>query len=313
MMNYSSGILKRSLLSAVCGMLLSSMPAGAAEQLRLSVLFASDKEPYQQAWTGFKESMAASGFSVVATEIIFKESEMASIRQRLTENSPRMIVALGAQALKLAENVKDIPIVYCMVLNPQEYVEGVPAAGVSLDIPQSVRLKQIKKLLPEISTVGLIYSSRFASTEAEIRSVCAEMGLKLEVRKVDDEKEIPDTLKNLWSDVDCLLMVPDSRVFTPMSVEYILLHSLRNRYPVIGLSSFYTKAGALIAIDCDYTDLGRQAGEVAHRIIDGETPASIGVLRPRKTRYSLNLLTAERLDVRFPSSAVNGASEVYSK
>lgn len=304
---------KRSASALACLAVIAVAQAAAAEHVHVNVLFASDKEPYRQAWAGFQESMAAGGISVSATEIIFKESEMPAIRQHLAENSPRLIVALGAQALKLASSIKDIPIVYCMVLNPHEYVSGVNAAGVSLDIPQSVRLKLIRKVLPETNTIGLIYTERFAATEAEVLSACRDLGMQCETHRVNDEKEIPDTLKNAWPGIDCLLMVPDSRVFTPMSVEYLLLHGLRNRYAVIGISSYFTRAGALMSIDCDYTDLGRQSGEVARRILDGADPASIGVLRPRSTRYSLNLLTAERLDTRFSPSAIKNADEVYNR
>jgi len=109
------------------------------------------------------------------------------------------------------------------------------------------------------------------------------------------------------------LMIPDPKIYFPRSVEYLLLESLRKRFPVVGLSRLYTKAGALLSFDCDYKDLGRQAGEIALRILDGENPADIQPQRPGKIKFSLNLLTAERLGIKIPSVIITEASEVFGK
>jgi putative ABC transport system substrate-binding protein len=81
--------------------------------------------------------------------------------------------------------------------------------------------------------------------------------------------------------------------------------------PVIGLSNGYTKAGALMSVDCDYRGVGRQAGEMCARILGGERPSSIKSQRPLKAAgYSLNMMVANQLGVSLSSTAESEAAEV---
>ena len=50
---------------------------------------------------------------------------------------------------------------------------------------------------------------------------------------------------------------------TPQTAEPILLSTLKNKIPLVGLSSSWVKAGALYALDRDYVDIGLQSGELA--------------------------------------------------
>lgn len=108
-------------------------------------------------------------------------------------------------------------------------------------------------------------------------------------------------------------MIADTTLYLPQVTEYLLLESLRAKFPVIGLSSCYTKAGAVLSFDCDYKDLGRQAGEISLRILQGENPSNIPIARPEKIKFSLNLSAAERMNIKIPDSIIKQASEVFGK
>jgi putative ABC transport system substrate-binding protein len=124
---------------------------------------------------------------------------------------------------------------------------------------------------------------------------------------------LPDAFKELWRQIDCFLIIPDSRVYSAKSVEYLLVEAFRKTIPVIGLSSSYTKAGALISFECDYEDLGEQAAEIALKILNGEDPAKIKYLGPKKINFSLNLLAAQRLDIKISSDVIKEAKEVFGE
>jgi putative ABC transport system substrate-binding protein len=111
--------------------------------------------------------------------------------------------------------------------------------------------------------------------------------------------------------MDVLWMVADSTVYTPRSTEFILQYTLGHQIPFVGLSAKYVKAGALFAVSWDYTDLGEQAGELAHQILAGKTPAELAVATPRKLPLVLNMKSARSLGVKIPRKVIEGASEVY--
>jgi putative ABC transport system substrate-binding protein len=82
---------------------------------------------------------------------------------------------------------------------------------------------------------------------------------------------------------------------------------------VVGLSRYYSKDGAIISFDCDYLDMGKQAGELAVKIIDGTKPKDIASVQPRKINFSLNLIVAKKLGVKFSPEIIKAATFIYEE
>lgn len=291
----------------------SSVISAVDRTARSSVIFSSGLKPYRESWEGIKEFLEAEKVTLWAAEHNLKEKKPKEVFSKIRSERPDVVFTLGTRASKLAkEGLEDLPVVFSMVLDPGMIV-GSNITGVSLDIPAGMKLKEVKRILPDVKRIGLIYSPGTISKYREISQVCQELDLQLITGKIDDRKDLPGALKEIAGQIDCFLMIPDPKIYFPRSVEYLLLESLRKRFPVVGLSRLYTKAGALLSFDCDYKDLGRQAGEIALRILDGENPADIQPQRPGKIKFSLNLLTAERLGIKIPSVIITEASEVFGK
>lgn len=302
------------LLFVITCLVFSTAWCYAAERVVVSVVFSSDIEAYKQAGNGFREFLGEKKVSLLVSEYNLKEEEPAVVYSRINREKPDIVLTLGTKASKLAkEKIVDIPVVFCMVFHPEE-ITSSNITGVSMEIPATIKLRGIKRILPaDTKKIGLIYSPGLTAAYEEISQVCGQMGFKLIGKKIDSEKGLPNALKDISRQIDCFLMIPDSKVYSPMSVKYLLLQSLREKFPVVGLSSRYTKAGALFSFDCDYNDLGRQAAEIALRILNSQRPADIEYSTPRKTKLSLNLLAAERLGTRIPSQIVKEASEVFGE
>lgn len=285
----------------------------AAERAVISVIFSSDIAPYHQSWEGFKEFLDEKEVALWGSKYNLKEEKAQIVYSRINEERPDMVFTLGTKASKLTkEKIKDIPVVFCMVLDPRAIID-LNVTGVSIDIPPGVKLKEVKRIIPNVKRIGMIYSAKTTSLYEEVLQACRELGLQLIGKKIDSGKELPDAIEEISWQIDCFLMIPDSKIYFPRSVKHLLLESLRKEFPVVGLSSFYTKAGALISFDCDYNDLGRQSGEIVLRILNGEKPANINPLRPRKIKLSLNLITAERFGIKIPPRIIREASEVFGK
>lgn len=300
-------------LFVVACLVFSTLWCYAAERVVVSVVFPSEVEAYRQAWEGFKEFLDAKKVPLWVSEYTLKEEEPAAVYSRINRAKPDVVVTLGTKASKLAkERIKNIPVVFCMVFHPEELTCS-NVTGVSMEIPAEIKLQGIKRILPHTKVVGLIYSPGFTATYKEISRVCRQMGFKLIGKRIDSERGFPNVLKDIARRIDCFLMIPDSKIYSPGSVKYLLLQSLREKFPVVGLSSLYTKAGALFSFNCDYNDLGRQAAKITLRILNGERPAHIECSIPRKTKLSLNRLAAERLGIDIPPQIMKEASEVFGE
>lgn len=285
----------------------------ADERVVVSAVFSSDFEAYHQAWNGFKEFFGEKNVPLWVSEYTLNQEKPEEVYSRINKGKPDIVITLGTKASKLAkEKIKDAPVVFCMIFNPKEVV-GSNITGVSMEIPAEMQIKGIKEMLPDAKNIGLIYSPGSKADYEAISWVCGQMGFKLITKKVDSEEELSGALKDISSQIDCFLMIPDSKIYSPISVKHLLIQSLREEFPVIGLSSLYTKAGALFSFDCDYEDLGRQAAEITLRILNGEKPGDIAPSIPKKTKRSLNLATAKRLGIKIPSQIIKETSEVFGE
>src|SRR5262249_51808249 len=145
----------------------------------------------------------------------------------------------------------------------------------------------------------------------EATKVARNLGLKLVAREVETPQALPDALDSLAKEADVLWGVTDQMVLSPQTAEPILLFSFRNRIPFTGLSTSWVQAGALYALDRDYSDLGTQCGEIALKVLQGTKASSLPPASPRKVTYALNLKTAQQMKVEIPQSLIDGAQQVF--
>ena len=65
-----------------------------------------------------------------------------------------------------------------------------------------------------------------------------------------------------------------------------------------------------MALSCNYAEIGKQAAEIANRVLDGESPEDIPIAVPRKVLFSINLRTADHIGLRVPDDVIKLADEV---
>ena len=79
----------------------------------------------------------------------------------------------------------------------------------------------------------------------------------------------------------------------------------------MAFSAHYVKAGALLALECDYYDVGRQTGEIADSILKGTDPGTIPITFPRKKNLVINKRTAKTIGVNIPRDVLKKAAKVF--
>lgn len=284
----------------------------AAEKAAVTIILSSDAEPYLKAEQGFKEFCDKQQIKLRTSEYVIKTESAEEICSRINSERPDIIFVLGTKALQSVQKIRNIPVIFSLVLNPQ-IKQGSNITGVYMDVPVLLKLQEIKNILPNVKKIGLIYSSESSGYYEEAVNACKQEGLELLMKKIDVDKEFPVALDDISAGMDCFLMVPDSKLYFQESIKYLLSESLTKKFPVIGLSYFYTNAGALISFDCDYSDIGRQAGVAAVKILKGVKPGNIPSVQPEKIQFSVNVSVAERLDIKISQEILAKAGEVYGK
>ena len=105
-------------------------------------------------------------------------------------------------------------------------------------------------------------------------------------------------------------MIPDETVLTPRSSRFIIFELIKSGVPVVGLSSAYVKAGALMSLDCNYTDIGRQSAELAVRVLAGQKPGQLQYTIPRTYTRSLNLKIMEHVKIHMDQKVIRDSNAV---
>ena len=285
----------------------------AAGPFDVAVLLSSGIRPYRQAFEGFRQELGARHGEARLTEYDLSVEDPARVARRIADRQPALLFTVGPEATRLArEEIRDLPVVFAMVLHPEAFT-GANIAGVSLEIPFRLKLEKIGRILPEVRKIGIIYSPATVYDWLEDAGGPREDGFRVVVREIESGRDFPETFKDLSWQVDLFVMVPDTAIYFPRSIEYLLAESLKSGVPVVGLSSSYTRAGALLSLEADYFDIGVHAALLAARIIEGEEPENIGIQFPDEVFYSINLLVAEKLKVKLAPGSIEGASEVFGR
>ena len=293
----------------VCVILVTELvPAFSNAPLTVVVVLSRDAAPYRQALRGFEEVLKGSQRSYKIHEFSAEAVSIdgASLVTRIRARKPDFILTIGSNATTMVSDaIRDIPIVFSLVLpaSGNEALQGMKESrgnmtGASMEIPLKTQFAKLKQILPLVKRVGVLYNPQVTGPLVDnATQIAASMGLDLVAMRVGSEKDLVTVTDAFADKIDVLWSVADSTVFSPQGLKQILLATLRNRVPFVGLSPSFVKAGALLAFSVDYQDVGRQSGELALRVIAGEDPSSISLTSPRDISLSVNMNTAKQIQV----------------
>jgi len=250
--------------------------------------------PYEQAIKGFEQVYGSE-----IKRLFISESKAKDVQKTIREIRPDMVLAVGRDALFIARQIKTIPVVYCMVLNPRSILSGEKnISGVSMNLPPEKQLSELLKVLPAAHDIGLLYDpDQTGSFVQGVRDAAAKMGVNLTAMAVHRSRDVPLLLNTMKGKIGLFWMLPDITVITPETVESILLFSLENHIPILTFSEQYLELGAMLSIGIDPFDIGCQAGEIAQKIFSGSAVRDIQHVDARKALVSVNLKVAGKLGI----------------
>ena len=285
-------------------------PAGAAE---VAILKSADLAAYNQAVAGFKATMPP-GTTFLEFDMQGDVARGQKLARKIRDSDATLLLAVGVKAAQIAkQEIADIPVVFCMVLDPAKLGLKAPnMTGIRLEVPVNRQFSAMRSVLPSLKRIGVLYDpEKTGHLVDEARLLAKSIGLELVVKQVNTEKEVPPALRALLSQVEALWLVPDSTVLTEDSLKFVLGTALDFNVPVIGFSSELVRSGALVGLSVSYEDVGRQAGQLAKKILSDQTQPFTTTFPPERLRLSLNLKTARFLGIVIPSDVVSDADELY--
>ena len=285
------------------------------EKPLIATLSSKQSEHYIQVIEGFEKQLTKTfpEAKFVRYSLQKQTEENSKVLQEINEQKPFLLVTLGSKATRAGLNsIPNVPIVAAMILNGQILSQSTRATGVLLSYSPEIHLQWLRRFLPNVDRVSILYNPQKNSQLLDrTTSTAKQFAIEIQAMSVTSVKELPAALKSLSRNADMLLGMPDKTVYSGKTAKAVLLSTFRNRIPFAGLSSSWVKAGALYALTWDYLDMGRQCGLIAEKILKGTAVADIAPLTPEKVCYEINLKTADHLRLTLDSALIQGATKVY--
>ncbi len=296
----------------LCVLTLASPALLCASDLTVAVIKSKGNFPVEDILTGFKSVIQQHNISarLVSIEIGDDSDKMSDQIARL---KPDILLCIGTKALERGALINKIPKLYVMVTseNAKPWSDRDDIFGVALDIAPAHQFRIIRQAIPASRRIGVLYDPEQNQKMIEdAKKAAAAAGFLLVAQPVDNIREIPLALQKLESNIDVLWAIYDQTVYTPESTRYILLQSLRKKIPMVGLSSHFAKAGALLAIYGDYSDMGQQLALQAIAL-SKEVERLPQMSRPRKVRVAINEKVGRIMDINFSDQFLKAVHQIY--
>jgi len=221
--------------------------------------------------------------------------------RKIKKEKPDIIITIGILATTIAkEEIKDIPIIFCMVINHERFqLTGDNITGIAAEISAEEQLKEYQTILNPLKDIGVIYNpSKTGNIIVSAEKKLKDIGMNLVKYEINSSKKVPEAMKSLAGRIDALWLLPDSTVVTKKSFDLIISTTRENKIPLLCTSDVFVKAGALAAVFSDYEYVGRQAVQLAGEILEKPSPCSLGIVNPDSFKLAINTDTAEKLGLR---------------
>ena len=287
------------------------LSAGSPEQSQINLTLAE---------VGFVEGKNAAIEFRLAHLDIDRLPELAAdlVRRRVA-----VIVAPGNAAAALAAKAATttIPIVFDIGGDPVETglvaslsrpggnITGVAQMNAELG---AKRLGLLHELVPRAVNIALLIDPNNPTAEVvtrETQTAASAIGLQIEIIRAGSPREIDTAFASIVQKGVGALLVSPSTLFANRRVQLQAL-AVRHAIPALYVERESADAGGLMSYGPSLSETFRQIGIYTGRILKGEKPADLPVLRPTKFEFVINLQAARTIGLDVPATLLALADEI---
>jgi putative ABC transport system substrate-binding protein len=306
--------------------------AARAQQSRMPVvgyLHAGSPEGEASNLANFRAGLSEAGYTEgrnVAIEYRWGQNDNARLPDmaaELVRLGVTVIAAPGSTGVALAAKAvtPTIPIVFSTGDDPVEMglvasfnrpggnLTGFTSMNVEI-MPK--RLGLLHELLPTAERYAVLVNPKLMNidaTMAVLRPAASAIRGEVERFDVSSPGDLETVFARIAQNRTDALLVSGGEPFIDRRVQLSTLATY-HRLPAIYTGRNYAQVGGLMSYGSPVPEQFHQAGIYTGRILKGEKPADLPVMRPAKFEFVINLQTARVLGIDVPATLLARADEV---
>jgi putative ABC transport system substrate-binding protein len=263
----------------------------------------------------------------VAIEYRFAHNDNARLPELAADLVRRHVAVIAApaaagSALAAKAATTTIPIVFSTGVDPVQIglvasfnrpdgnVTGVVSMNVELG---AKRLGILHELMPEAARFAVLVNPNTSAVTkpmiADLQAAASAIGRQIEVFNAVSNSEIDSAFANLAQTQAAAVLITPGYLFDNRRVQLVAL-AAHYRMPAIYPFRENVEIGGLMSYGSSAADRDRQAGLYAGRILKGEKPSDLPIMRASKFELVINLQTARILGLTVPPTLLAIADEV---
>lgn len=251
------------------------------------------------------------------------QSNLKTMANTLTNNNPTVLFGITTPAAQaLANSTTKTPIILGGVSNPQgaglvknNQHPGGNISGVSNLAPVHQQLTLIKQFVPNLKTLGVIYTSNDSSGVTgyhQIARECKKMNIKLKAYSISNSNDLNQVSQQMVSRVDAVIVPTDNTVAGAM--QTLVKNADAANKPVFPATDTMVKQGGVATYSVNQYKLGVMGAKMTVKVLKGKKVGNLPVEYVRRGEPVLNLKQAQKLHLQIPAQFDHEAQtkgEVY--
>ncbi|MBE2893981.1 ABC transporter substrate-binding protein [Spirabiliibacterium falconis] len=314
------------LFSALSAVALAGGANAADSVKKVAITTIVEHPALEEIRKGIVDQLAKEGFIDGKTIKIDYQNAQGSaatagqIARKFVGDNPDVIIPITTpSAQPVAAATRTIPVIFSGVTDPihaklvkQFGKNAGNIAGVSDQTPLEPQIELMQALVPQLKTIGFIYSPGEANSVAVLEMLekaASQSGLKVLAVPAQRTVDISTAAASLVGKVQLIYTSEDNNVVSAYEALYKV--ASQNKIPLVASDSGSVKKGAIAAIATNQYNIGVETGKLAAQVLRGDAVSTLDTIRAdHDLDFFLNVKSAKAQGIDIPQVLREKATQI---
>jgi len=267
----------------------------------------------EMAELGYNED---NGYEIIVKSANGQPSEAVSVAEDLLNMNPIVLVSISTPATKPVFDKNDgkIPLVYSFVSFPESIgitTESKNVTGLSDGVDFNANFDLMKKLVPEIEKIGMVYSDEPNAIISKDRmlGICKENNIEFVAQAISKEDEVKQAAQSIADrGVDLFFVGADGVMVNQINAMIEVCNAYN--IPLFTTDEGSIESGGFAAMSVNYDKFGKATADLTAKVIKAGNANSFEQQNYFGDEIVINLITAKKIGVPVHDSIISKAYKI---